>query len=370
MQSTIHQLGVGFNPRYLKSELPLPEPCVYIEAGKSLFHNQNALSSLSKPGRSFSLHLARVPFCEPTEIQQAFIDCTLATLSPMVESLGLHLCGPYQGGLGSFGLGNSFFYTQETVRRSRRFLDLLCNATERKILLENANFYDCDRQQAIQTIEFTNQLCTEYNARLILDLAHLLINAKNLGLPPSYLLGLVNLDLVEVIHLSGVVEGRDGVLHDGHTLPVHPAVWHLLETVLSLLTHPVILVLEHTDSCWANQKDSFLADWHKMEQLVNNRETVSQRRQPIDVKQAGIGYMANIVLPQRCPQIYALLGQERFTQIARAWGRHFLARIEMHSEAYVAIGQADYLDYTGHLVDPVADFLEFLKIGFHQKAEA
>lgn len=359
MQLITHKTGVGFNPLFLSEELPFPDGCTYLEANKDgLVYSQDKLSSLEDKKILRSLHLARVPFCEPRHIQQKFVANTIRELPSTVRSIGLHLCGAYREGLGLFGLGTGFIHTSETVESSRILLSLFRSQTNRQILIENANYYDHNPQQALATIRFTNQLCDEYGVRLILDLAHLIMNARNLRLDPNYLLGQVDLDCVEVVHLSGIVKGRDGVFHDGHTLPVYSEVWTLTETLLSLLTHPVTFVLEHTDPCWAHQQDVFIADWHHLNKLIEDMVAQPDRRQPIDLAQVGIGYMANIILPQHFPQIYNFLGKERFTQAARAWGQDFLPRIEMYSDAYVGIGDPDYLTSP---IDPLADFVKFLK---------
>ena len=309
-----------------------------------------------------SLHLARVPFCESLSIQEKFITQITNQLPSPIKAIGLHLCGDYRNGLGRLGIGTDFVYTAENKQKSRQFINLIKNKTNQQILLENANFYDSNASQAISTIEFANELCSEYNLELILDLAHLIINATNLGLNPYYLLGKFDLNLVKVIHLSGIVKSINGILHDGHTLQVSPEVWSMLETVLSLINHSVTLVLEHTDSIWINQQDLFLADWQKMKQIASVQTNPSQSPQSINLDEVGIGYMANLILPQYCPEIYHLLGKENFAKFGEIWGNNFLAYLgRKRKNAYVSIGNSEYLKGSNDYIDVVQSFKFFFQ---------
>lgn len=357
-----HQLGLGFNPAFITGELPVPEECHYIEAGNNLFQQPDVFNQLKTSARSFSLHLARVPFCEPENIQHAFVQEILNSLPSEIESIGLHLCGSYRDGLGVMGLGTDFRYSEETAQQSRRFMEILSAHTERTILLENANFYDHNPQQAIATIEHTNRLCQEYNLGLILDLAHLIMNAHNLGLNPYFLLGKIDLTRIAVIHLSGIVEGGNGIWHDGHTEPVHQEVWSMLEFILPLLQQSVKIVLEHSDSNWINQVETFQADWIKANQCLT--EISSNRQQSVDFGKIGMGYFANVVFPKWFPDLVDYLGKPTFKELVSIWGKDFLSRLDDHPTAYVAVGKPQYLNQAEDCLDPIEDFRLFVQNNF------
>jgi uncharacterized protein (UPF0276 family) len=361
MSSIIHTFGAGFNPCYLTRELPKPDKCTYIEAGNNFLHNQDAFATFVCSDTDFSLHLGRVPFCETAEIQSQFVIDITHNLRKEVTSIGLHLCGAYQQGLGLLGLGSDFIPSTATEATSRQLMELLLSTTDRQILLENANFYDHKPQQAIETIQFANTLCMEYGVGLILDLAHLIMNAHNLGIEPYYLLGQVNLEAVKVIHLSGIVEDSNGIFHDGHTQPVHPSVWSMLTKILPLLSHPVKIVLEHNDACWANQIDNFLADWQYLEQVVTHTQNSPDSPREIDINRIGIGYLANIILPQYFPHIYTALGQHLFTDLVKNWGTDVTERIASQPNVYVTLGKVNYLDKSKNCLNLIADFSDFLQ---------
>lgn len=356
-----YRSGLGFNPKLITGELPLPTQCQYIEAGTNLFNHPTALQLFQN--QELSLHLARVPFCESVEIQQSFIEHLKNSLTPEVSTIGLHLCGSYQQGLGLLGLGSDFQYSDDAVQASQRFLELLSQAIDRPILIENANFYDRTPQQAIQTLHFANQLCRDYGASLILDLAHLIMNAHNLGLDPYYLLGQVDLTQVSVIHLSGIVEGRDGVFHDGHSRGVHPLVWEMLQTVLRLLTglsnRSITFVLEHSDPNWSENLDRFANDWECLQQQIQIQPEW-KCPQEINLEKIGIGYLANIIFPRYFPEIYAALEPTQFAELVRQWGADFVQRIRMQPKQYVSISPIGYLSQV-EVTDILNDFQRFLQ---------
>ncbi len=354
-----HEIGIGFNPQYLAGRLTCPPRAEYLEAGANLLLGRDlpipaVFSGLSR----FSLHLARAPFCEPPPVQEAFARRLAEHLPSHVSTIGAHLCGPFQKDLGYFGLGTSFEATPSTAESARRLLDILREATGRRILLENANYYDSNVKSAVQVLDLQNRLCHWSDAGIILDLAHLMMNAHNLGISSEYLLGRIDLARVSVIHLSGIVVGTDGAMHDGHQHPVHPEVWRLLGLVLALLDTTVTIVLEHSDPRWTDDDASYRADCEQLYRAI--AAAPPPVAHPVDEERVAIGYMANVVLPQRFSALYSALGADVFGRIAREWGAAHLRDAKQAGTSFVHREEERAL-YDGISRDPVDCFADHLR---------
>jgi uncharacterized protein (UPF0276 family) len=360
MDSPQHRLGIGFNGQLLVGALPTLDGIHRLEAGTSLYFDRAAFVCVLDLAADHSLHLARAPFSEDREFQEAFISYLIQNIPSEVSSIGLHLSGPYNYGLGYFGLGTEFVRTATTEQQSARLVARLLESTGRHILIENANYYHESLSEAARVFEWTNSLCTKYDVGLILDLAHLVITAHNLNFSAYYLLGLIDVEQVEVIHISGIVEGRNGVMHDGHNRPVHELVWSLLDDTLRLVQHPITVVLEHTDACWADMQDAYRADWLRLQRLIAAEQSKISAVQRIDHEVIGIGYMANIVLPQRFPQVVEALGQEDFSAVVQEWGTEFLKQAKRETGKRFFLRDSDTFVEPAQGVNSVENFRAYL----------
>jgi hypothetical protein len=256
--------------------------------------------------------------------------------------------------LGYFGLGTAFRPSDANEESARRFVSLLQEATQRHVLLENANYYDEHPRDAIRVLEIHERLCRTLGVGRILDLAHLVMDANNTGIDCRHLLGIVPLERVEVIHLSGIVEAPGGVFHDGHQLPVHARVWELLEEVLPLLEHPVTIVVEHSDPRWNDEDPHFAADHARLRDLLGRVQQSGPAHQ-VDLERIAIGYMANLILPQHCPELHDALGAPLFGKLARRWGADYLARAKQ-TPGTAVLREEEHSLFDGPLLNPTADF--------------
>lgn len=351
-----HSIGAGFNPNLLNGTLTLPSHARYIEAGASVLLDTNGdcreLAGISR----YSLHLARAPFCEDEATQVHFARALASRLPAHVSSIGVHLTGALRRDLGFFGFGTAFQPTPENERAAARLLDLLTELTQREVLLENANFYDSGPRAALRVLEAQERLTRGRNVALILDLAHLVMEAHNVGTDPQLLLGAVPLERVKIIHLSGIVQSPDGVLHDGHQLPVHARVWSLLEQTLTLIEQPITVVIEHTDRRWDDAQPEFHSDHERLARLVAAPESPAVKA--IDTDRVAIGYMANLVLPHRCRPLYDAIGKEAFKALVLSWGADFLARAKDIDASFVMRPEEVPL-FPGRVLDPADDFLQY-----------
>jgi hypothetical protein len=352
------RLGVGFNPGYLSGALALPSGAARLEGGTSLYRRGPGGPALPAVAHH-SLHLARAPFSEAPTLQEAFVAGLERHLPDDVGSIGLHLCGRFDADLGWFGLGTSFVPTAEAKDRSERLMDGLARL-DRPILIENADLYPHDLATALRSLSWSNHLCRAHGAGLILDLAHLLVAATNLGVEPRLLLGRIDLDAVRVVHLSGVVRGKDGSLHDGHTQAVAPEVWALLDEALPLLPDDLDVVLEHSDPSWIARPAELQADWDR---LVARAEAAPapSRALPIDRDAVGVGYMANVIVPQNFPALVHALGRAELGALVREWAPEYLERVARSTVRLAVLRRGDDFWPEADKHDPLGDFDRFVR---------
>jgi hypothetical protein len=353
-----HRTGIGDNPRFRDGRLTVPACASYLEAGAGLLL-QPSPPRVLPAGGDLSLHLARAPFCEEPAVQDHFAAAVAARLPAVVTSIGMHLCGPLDEPLARFGFGTGFTPLAEHRERAVRFADAVREATGRPILIENANYYDGDLSAALRILDSVNELCERAGCRVILDLAHLLMNANNLGCDPHFLLGRIDLGRVDVVHLSGVSRSADGTMHDGHQLPVAEPLWELLTLVLAAIGHPVTIVIEHTDPRWTDDDPAFAGDHARLHAMLDRGSTPWQPAHAVDEWRVAAGYLTNVVLAERFPEVVAGLGREVFAELVRTWAARFAARTP--ASATVVLRHDERSLYREPLVDPIADFVSFLR---------
>jgi hypothetical protein len=359
-----HLTGLGFNPAFLDGTLPWPKDCTYLEAGTNIMFDPSRLHAVESLASFTSLHLARAPMCEPEEVQERFLAYLWKKLPQSVKSVGLHLCGSYSVDLGLFGFGTAFKPTPLNREACERFVGSLCREAVRRgveVLLENANFYEASAAEAMETVNFLNGLCHRHSAGLILDVAHLRMAACNVGLPAELLLGRVDLTLLTVLHLSGCKTDANGTLHDAHDVAVSPDHWSLARLALSLTTRSVRVVLEHTDPQWGGHAAEFLQDYNCLRQLLDTIDVVANKQH--DVEAIATDLMLHVVLPQRLASLRAYLGETKFTSAVRTWAKSFLPHMRQLSQqgTYCILRPTDWYVQPPRTVDPVADFVQFLR---------
>jgi uncharacterized protein len=93
--------------------------------------------------------------------------------------------------------------------------------------------------------QFLSELTGRTGCLLLVDVANLYANARNLGQDPMRLLDELPLERLAYVHVAGGVE-RDGVYHDTHAHPVLPEVLDLLGELVSRVDPPGVL-LERDD---------------------------------------------------------------------------------------------------------------------------
>jgi hypothetical protein len=267
------KLGVGYHPAFSFGDgatIALPRAAELMELGLAELKDWRASPKLRKE-MGLSLHLSRSPITEDERSQDMFIEHLRASIGDArLVSVGLHVTGERGEGIGRFGFSSHFAASAEKERRAARFASAVAERLGAPVWLENANFYSGSQEEVLACWDSLRRICAASDAKVILDLSHMAIDAHNVGLELSACLGAVPWPLVAEVHLSGIVEGG-GAWHDGHSLPVHSATWALLESCLTLLAsrpNDIFLTLEHTDVSWRDCVAEFEADCSRLTALA------------------------------------------------------------------------------------------------------
>lgn len=102
------------------------------------------------------------------------------------------------------------------------------------ILLENAPVYFDVPGSSMSQVEFIGEICARCPAGLLLDLSHLLITARRLGVDPVDLMLALPLQRIVEVHVSGVAADDDleDGLWDDHTVRAPEIVHQMLVRLL------------------------------------------------------------------------------------------------------------------------------------------
>jgi hypothetical protein len=180
---------------------------------------------------------------EPVDTRRAehLAEVTGALGAPMASD---HVCFVRAGGLDSGHL--------LPLPRTREALDVLVDNVKLTqsivgvpFALENIaallEWPDAELTEA----QFLRELTERTGCLLIVDVANLYANARNLGVDPAAFLDEIPLERLAYVHVAGGIE-RDGLYHDTHAHPVLPEVLELLGELRSRVDPPGVL-LERDD---------------------------------------------------------------------------------------------------------------------------
>ncbi len=261
-------VGAGFNPHFFskRNRIPLPDQLSLIEVG---LRELNLISAAPVP---LSLHMARSPIAENPQHHAAFIQNIQKYIKGRkIHSIGLHLMGQRNEGIGQLGFTSQFSANPQIVARSVDFINRLKDTLSLPVWVENANFYTEHAEEIKRNWDGVHTILEQTDARLILDISHLVIEANNLRQPPAAALGLIPWGRVVEIHLSGYKKSHDGSYHDAHNIPVAEECWALLETCshMGFLLPDTVVTIEHTDPQWYQKKTEFEADFNRLNKFLS-----------------------------------------------------------------------------------------------------
>lgn len=279
------RIGSGLNPYHFNSEdklmhLKIPGSAEFLEMGLDQFFQWQETNPNSK--QEISLHIARSPITEDESKQDEYI----AHLAKLLEninldkviSFGFHLTGTRFEGIGLYGFSSHYVSDSKKESHAVRFISQIKKTFNKEVWLENANFYSESSFEMIESWKSMNRIVEMTNSKVILDLTHLYIDSMNLNVSPYVCFGVIPWDNIVELHLSGMVKGKDGALHDGHSMNISQEIWDFLENVLtgfSFGTKLLTLTIEHTDHVWINKKEAYYEDFLTLEQVIKERKVKS-----------------------------------------------------------------------------------------------
>jgi hypothetical protein len=118
-------------------------------------------------------------------------------------------------------------FTEEAVHyvaaRIRRVQELL----EQKIAIENVSYYAAPMQQMTE-LQFINQVLTEADCLLLLDVNNIYVNSVNHRYDARAFLSGLPVERIAYAHIAGHYDEADDLLVDTHGSQVKDSVWDLL----------------------------------------------------------------------------------------------------------------------------------------------
>ena len=298
-------IGAGHNPFFDAADesrrLKIPACVELLEVGVETLA---APGRLKADGRRVALHVSRSPIVEDEGAQSSFVEHLFRVL-PRCQSdfIGLHLTGSRFDGIGRYGFSSHYAPSKESEDRACSFVERLQRRFGSPVALENANFYSSCFEEIAAAWRSLRAIRERTGALVILDLSHAAIDALNIGVPPESILGLVPWEGVREMHLSGIVKGADGALHDGHALPVHDEAWRLLDLCLErFLPHDAktCVTIEHTDAAWEGRGDELSADFERLRARLSTQAALPAVNRAGAADSYARGYLKKI-LKRRVP---------------------------------------------------------------------
>jgi uncharacterized protein (UPF0276 family) len=244
------KLGAGCNPALLNNSLTLPKNIKLLEFGLPEY---NPVISLFAETINLSLHIARSPISEGRDSQIRYIKKLSEKINnAKLFSIGFHLSGERNSGIGRYGFSSHYSDSFQCRENAISFIKRSQDAFQVPIWVENANFYSPSIDDIKKNFHAVSDIISKTDAKLIIDLTHLYIDVHNANGNILDIVSLVSWQNVAEIHLSGMIFGKNGVLHDGHSQPITDEIWSLFNIINeSCLSCPDLYVtIEHTDKDW------------------------------------------------------------------------------------------------------------------------
>lgn len=267
------KIACSYNPNFIISDDLLQPDVELMEVGLTAYRrvfSREKQFTLSYEN-DISVHISRSPITEARYAQDIFIEEKLAPLydDDRVISIGFHLCGERRNNIGKLGFSSHYNATDVAERQAVGFITSIRNHSGKKVWIENANFYSTSAREIFKTWKSIAAITDESDAGLIIDLSHLIIDSHNARIPAEAAIGLIPWDKVVEVHLSGIITGKDGAMHDSHGTPVASAAWKLLEELLSsrLISEATYVNIEHSDEEWEHSVERYKADFDNLRRI-------------------------------------------------------------------------------------------------------
>jgi uncharacterized protein (UPF0276 family) len=197
-------------------------------------------------------------------------------LARFLEALGAHeysdhVCASASEGIESFDLlplpfhAAAIDYVSSRAREARAILG-------QPIVLENITYYAAMPDSVCTEGAFYSELLAAADAHLLLDVANVVVNAKNFGVDARTLIDALPLERVRQVHLAGHrFDKRWGLTIDDHASPVSDETIALARYALQRIGAPVPILIE-----WDQQLPEFdvlLDEAARVRRLLSPSET-------------------------------------------------------------------------------------------------
>ena len=135
------------------------------------------------------------------------------------------------------------------------------------LLLENSPIYFTVPGTVMSQTDFIQEICRDSSIRLLLDLTHFLISARNLGFDAFSEIQKLPLARVDEIHISGT-SFQENRWWDDHAAPASDEVFELFRTVLHSAS-PKAVTLEYNWSA-TFPEDSIMRDFDRTNCVIRS----------------------------------------------------------------------------------------------------
>ena len=133
-------------------------------------------------------------------------------------------------------------FTNEAVETAAQRLIEARDALDVPIALENVSYYAPQSEDGLDEVDFVNEVLERADAKLLLDVNNIYVNAKNFGFDAKTYLDRVPTDRVVQIHVAGHFIRDDALRIDTHGEAICDDVYELLEYALKRVgAVPVLL---------------------------------------------------------------------------------------------------------------------------------
>ncbi len=138
-------------------------------------------------------------------------------------------------------------FTDEAVATSAQRICEMRDALDVPIALENVSYYAPQAANGLDEADFVLEVLERADAKLLLDVNNIYVNARNFGFDPEAYIDKIPIDRVVQIHVAGHLVRDDGIRIDTHGEPVPNDVYRLLEYALRKVG-PVPVLLERDNN--------------------------------------------------------------------------------------------------------------------------
>lgn len=129
----------------------------------------------------------------------------------------------------------------ERIREARERLEV-------EIAIEHISYYVQPRGSELSELSHLNEVLERADAKLLLDVNNVYVNAQNHGFEPRAFIAQLPLERVVQLHVAGHYVREDGLRIDTHAEPICEDVYDLFEYTLQQLGRPVPVLLERDDN--------------------------------------------------------------------------------------------------------------------------